>query len=265
MSACQLLLARPTTAGCWNAAFDRWFNLRNSARAHQRLGRNPLAGIAETKVAEVVALMLSTRQHFLALNDTKMQALRITGSPAELLFDRAANFFALVLVARFELLADNLALELIERLELVFRHQLLTLMLRIVDFVAADFHACLTAPTLVINLSLAAHAVSIMALFRALVLAAWKEAFAKCITGWNGFRAVLSLPTQKLFDAVVTTRAVEYLRRVSLAGRACATVAVFLTCMVAAIEFASTDKSTAELGFSAAELFAELTAVALLQ
>jgi len=216
-------------------------------------------------MAEVVALMLPTRQHFLALDNAKMQALRVAGSPAELLFDRAADLFAFVLVARFELLADNFALELVERLELVFRHQLLTLMLRIVNFVAANLHAGLPAPTLVINLGLAAHAVSVVALLRALVLAAWKEAFAKCITGWNGFGAVLSLPTQKLLDAVVTTRAVEDLRRISLAGRACATVAVFLTRMVAAIEFASTDKSAAELGLTTAELFAELSAMALLQ
>ena len=41
-------------------------------------------------------------------------------------------------------------------------------------------------------------------------------------------------------------------------------MAVLFACMVTAVELTTTDKGTAELGFTAAELFAELAAEALL-
>ena len=84
-------------------------------------------------------------------------------------------------------------------------------MLRIVDLVATDLHACLAATALVLNLGFTTHAVSIVALLRALMFATGKETFTKRIASGNGLSAAHPLASYQLFDAVVSTWAEKYL------------------------------------------------------
>jgi hypothetical protein len=50
-------------------------------------------------MAEISAFMFTTRKHFLALDQAKMLALRITCSSTKLFLDRAANLFTNMLIA----------------------------------------------------------------------------------------------------------------------------------------------------------------------
>lgn len=73
---------------------------------------DPFAGLAIAKVTEIRAFVFPAGKHFLALNETKMFAKRITSPSAKLFLDWTADLFAGVLVARLKLFADNLAFEL---------------------------------------------------------------------------------------------------------------------------------------------------------
>jgi len=117
MTTCELLLARPATAWIRYAALDRWIKFCDPARAEQRLCGNPLAWLAISKVTEVRAFMFAAWQHLLALDGAKMESSRIASSASKLFLDWTADFFALMLVARFQVFAHYLAFELTERLD----------------------------------------------------------------------------------------------------------------------------------------------------
>jgi hypothetical protein len=90
----QLLLAWSTAAGVRNATLDWWVELCDATWAEQRLVRDPLAWLAEAKVAEIRALMLATWEHLFALYGAKMKACWVSGPAAKLFLYRAADFLA---------------------------------------------------------------------------------------------------------------------------------------------------------------------------
>jgi hypothetical protein len=98
------------------------------------------------------------------------------------------------------LFAHAFAFIFIDFLNFFSSHQMLAFVQGIVDFVALDFHTCAAAFTFVFNQLVTAHAFIIVALFNALMFPTWEESLTKSITGWNGFRTVLSLPTDKFLN-----------------------------------------------------------------
>ena len=108
MSTWQLFWAWSITGWCLLTTLNRWIKFGSSTWTWQWLSRIHTAGLTETKVAEVVALVLATAQSLVACLETDMESLWVSCS----FLDFTAYLLALVAFACLELVADSCALEL---------------------------------------------------------------------------------------------------------------------------------------------------------
>jgi len=83
-----------------------------------------------------------------------------------------------VLLTLFEGVANTLALQIVNFVDLLLRHKLLALLVRVVDFVAGELGLTLIASTAFINHFFASHACTIVTGLDALVSTARQESFA---------------------------------------------------------------------------------------
>ena len=100
-----------------------------------------------------------------------------------------------MLLALFELVADSLALQVINRIDFLSGHLLQTQLVWVVHLIAWEFCLALVACAALIDKLLASHAAVIVALLDALVLTAGQEFFAERVADWNRLYASLSLST----------------------------------------------------------------------
>jgi len=158
-------------------------------------------------VAEVRTGVQSTTEHFTAIQRAEMLAIGIS-SPANTLFNITAHEHTLMSLARLDRLADLLALEVVNSLDLFFRHQLLTLFNRVILFVARFLHGAFTTFALDLDGFLADHTGIAMACLHTLVSSARKELLTVGSTGRDLLSAGSTLAAQKLRDFVMARGAV---------------------------------------------------------
>ena len=90
-----------------------------------------------------------------------------------------------MLVAFLHLVADSLALEVVDFIHLLLCHALLALGIRVVDLVAGHCGRRFAANALLRDHFLAPHALVSMALLDTLMPATGQESLAKLIAHWN--------------------------------------------------------------------------------
>ena len=144
-------------------------------------------------MAEVAARVLATGESLVAGNHAQVPSFRVS-TATHLALDRAADLLAVMLVAFLHLVADALALEVVDLLHLLDAHALLALGIRVIHLVAGHPSRGLPAYTLLLDHFLASHAFVSVALLDALMPAAGQESLAKCIAHWDRFSAGLPLP-----------------------------------------------------------------------
>jgi hypothetical protein len=106
----------------------------------------------------------STGKFLVALDHAKVATFWVRTLPY-----RAAHVFAAMSLALFKLVADSLALQVVNFMYFFTSHKLFTDLIRIVDHVAGVLCLGLVADAALIDHLFAAHALIIMTLFDALV------------------------------------------------------------------------------------------------
>lgn len=229
----ERLLAWSTTSGLYLAAPDWWFNLRDAARAVERLTRVHSAWLAEAQVAELIALVHAALQRLVACVEAEMATLRISNS----LLDRTAHFLALVLLADLELMANFFADEVSRRLEVFNRvKHALNYVVGVVYDIARDLPLRLAATACLSYDLLAAHALVGMTCFATLVLPARQEALTLALAERDRVCAGATRSTDQRLDSVVAAWAVAEALRIARARLALTVVAPSLACVAAAVE-----------------------------
>mmetsp|Transcript_18733 Transcript_18733/g.25337 ORF Transcript_18733/g.25337 Transcript_18733/m.25337 type:complete len:210 (-) Transcript_18733:585-1214(-) len=161
-----------------------------------------------------------------------MAALRIS----TLASDRAANFLAMMLLALFELVADSLALQAVDVVDLFACHHLCPHIVWVVDLVAGELGLGLVTDAAFVDRLLAPHALVIVTLLDALVASTRQEPLAERVTYRYRLDTALALPTKETLDRLVARRTVNLSRWVSLAGLALAWVTDFFALMMSAVQ-----------------------------
>lgn len=180
-------------------------------------------------------MVQTAAQHFITVNDAQVAAFEVT-SAAEFFLYRAAYFFALVLVAGFEFVADFFALEIFDSVNFFLAHHLPKLIDRIIQLVARDGHLRLPTPTLNHDRCLAQHTAIIVALLNARVAAARKELFAGGAANRYRLHTRFALAAKQLFDLLVTAGAKLDSGWVSLTRLARTLVAYLFALMMTAVK-----------------------------
>lgn len=196
VSTSELFLARSFAGWHWDSTLNGWLEFSNPARAEERLGRHVLARLAETNVAKICTLMEPTAELLVALGHAEMTTFRVWAVS----LDRAAHFLALVLLALFQLVADPLALQVVNLIDLFSCHHLGPQLGRVVDLVTRILEFGLVAEAAFVNELFAAHALVVVALLDALVSSTRQELLAKRVTNWNWLNAGFALPPQQAFN-----------------------------------------------------------------
>ena len=153
---------------------------------------------------------------------------------------RAAHFSTFMLLALFQLVADSLALQVINRIDFLSGHQLLAQLVWVVHLIAGELCLALVAGAALVDKLLASHAAVVVALFDALVFTAGQEFIAERVADGNRLDASLSLATQQTLNSLMTARTVDLARWIFLTGQAFTLVARFLAVVMFAIKGSST-------------------------
>jgi len=148
-----------------------------------------------------------TAEHFSAIKRAEMLAIWISSS-ANTLLNITAHEHALMSLAGLDRLADLLAFEVVDGLDLFFRHQLPTLFNRVVLHVARFLYGAFTTFALDLDGVLADHAGIAMASLDTLVSCARKELLTVRSAGRDRLSARGTLAAQKFRDLVMARRAV---------------------------------------------------------
>jgi len=175
-------------------------------------------------MTEVTAWVFTAGEHLVTNLDAQVHTLGVATAP-HFTLDRAADFLTVVLVARLQLVAHALALDVVDCVQFFLRHQLLPQCFWVVDLEAGNLDFRLSTLASLLDQLITPDALVVVALLRALVASTWQKAFAECLAHRDGFGTSSPLAPQKFFNRVVTTRAVNHPRRVSLAGGTLALVA----------------------------------------
>jgi hypothetical protein len=184
------LFARTLARGRWNATLDRWINFHGIASTPERLGRYIFARGTEPNVTKIWTLMQSTCQLLVALNHAKMATFGICTST-----NWTADLFTMVLLAFFELIANSLALQIFDAIDLLFCHKFALQVIRIVDLETRELCLGFVTNAAFVNHLFALHAIVIVALLDALMLSTGQEALTERITNGNWLFAAFTLST----------------------------------------------------------------------
>ena len=120
-----------------HAAFDGRVYLSDSTRTPERLIRDILAWLAQATMAVITASVFTTGELLRADNHAEMLALWIA-CLAHPLLDWTANLLTPMLATSLHLVANSMAFEALNLVNLLLRHQQLLLGHGIVDLVAFD-------------------------------------------------------------------------------------------------------------------------------
>jgi hypothetical protein len=138
-------------------------------------------------MTKVSAVMFTACKRLTTYNRASVFPVGITCS-AEFSVRSAAYFGALVFFTRLILVANSIALQIVNFLYLLLSQKALSLGNRIRSLVAKHFLSKFTTRTLLFSWFIASHALAVMALFCALVFATRQEPFAESLACWNGIR-----------------------------------------------------------------------------
>lgn len=177
--------------------------LCDSTGTENRLPRVDFAGLAESKVAEVVALVLTTGQGFLASHQAHVTTLGVSSA----LPDWTADFLALMLLAGFHLVAHFGAGEL---LLVLLGHPLLPLLLGVVDRKAHNFLVVFAATALFFDRDFADLAAVSVAGLLALVETTGQKLVTRVLTPRDGVSALSARSPNQSFDFVMPARTVQH-------------------------------------------------------
>lgn len=236
MSTSELFLARPLAGRHWNSTLNGRVEFGDTARAEERLGRYILAGFAESNVTEICTLMKTTSEFFVALGHAEMTTIRVRS----VCLNRTANVLALMLLALFQLVANSLALQVVDLIHLFTCHHLRAQQVRVINLVARVLELCLVADAAFVDELLAEHALVIVTLLDALVAATGQELLTQRVAHWDRLNASLTLPPQQALNGIMTTAAIELSRGVLLAGQAFTLMTDLFTKMMLAVKFTTT-------------------------
>jgi len=188
------------------ATFDGRVEFCNLARAEQGLVRYHLAGLAISNVAEVGAVVRSTGQLLVAVDDAHVAAFRVSCSTQFLLYG-ATQFLAFVIFATFQYVANLLALEVLYFINILLRHQLFQFINRIIHLVAGTRHLRLPTAARHLHHLFTEHAAVVVAGFGALVEATGQELIAGCAADGDRLDTGGAIFAEEFFDWVAAARA----------------------------------------------------------
>ena len=143
-------------------------------------------------MAEVCALVASTRELLAAHDHTKMATARVN----TVTFHRTADLLAAMCLALLQCVANAFAFQIVDLVKFFASHELLAQPLRIVHLVAGELRLALIADAALVDRFFAAPTGAVMALSLALVPTTREELAAYRVTDGDWLETVLSLPTQ---------------------------------------------------------------------
>lgn len=151
VTTCMNLRTWPITGRLNLAALDRWLCLGGSTRARKWFSRVDPARLAESKMTEIVALVLATAEGLVADLKANVESLGVSSA----LLDTAADLFAFVFLAGLDLVANSLALEAGCFLLLVFGQQFLPQLRWVVNHEAGHLSVVFAAGAALVHQALA--------------------------------------------------------------------------------------------------------------